>query len=103
MTTARARAAPRVAGRARATTRRTTARATRVVDADAYAREVARRLVAQHGAAATRRGAVYDGARDVIVRVNDARCAPVMRLYDRGFTRGHAVFDACLGRLGEAM
>jgi 4-amino-4-deoxychorismate lyase len=95
MTTARARAAPRVAGRARATTRRTTARATRVVDADAYAREVARRLVAQHDAAATMRGAVYDGALDVIVRVNDARCAPVMRLYDRGFTRGHAVFDAC--------
>ena len=92
-TTTAARVAPRVA---RATTRRSTAtRATRVVDAATYASEVARRLVAQHDAAATMRGAAYDGALDVIVRVNDARCAPVMRLYDRGFTRGHAVFDAC--------
>ncbi|OUS45956.1 branched-chain amino acid aminotransferase-like protein [Ostreococcus tauri] len=38
-------------------------------------------------------GAVYDGALDVLTRFRDVRGA-VIDFTDRGFTRGHAVFDA---------
>lgn len=85
-----ARAASRRVGCARRTV---IASSRRRVDASAYAALIAARVRERDARGDAMRGAVYDGALDVVVALADVRAA-VMDLADRGFTRGHAVFDA---------
>lgn len=59
---------------------------------DEYAAMIARRIV-DRNERDDMPGAVYDGALDVLTRFRDVRGA-VIDFTDRGFTRGHAVFDA---------
>lgn len=96
---------PRVAPRAsppwrrarRAPRRVTAARAPDVVTVDDYRRILAER--ASHSGD-TASGAFYDSRAGVIARGALDACA--IPLLDRGFHRGHAVFDACAIRDGGA-
>lgn len=94
-----ARSRPRARGDVARTRARASAR--RSVDAETYAALIAERIRARDGRAAGMRGAVYDGALGVVVRLADVRGA-VIDLADRGFTRGHAVFDAATVADGRA-